>query len=148
MACVESLPLLQEIGDTLGVALIHRALGQMAMHLGHYEVAKSAFEVGLTATRELGDKVGIATELSNLGDVAMHQGKYADALTFYEQSLEFYRAFAPYPDQIPYVLRRLGHVALAQGDQTQARTWFVESLMAWHMLGQHGHLAGALVLLR
>jgi hypothetical protein len=64
----QALPAMEEAGDTLGIALAHRVLGETALWGGDYAQATRSLAEDLARTRSLGDAVGVAVALRNLGD--------------------------------------------------------------------------------
>ncbi len=89
--CWESVTLFRELGDKVGEAKAHNALGELALLQPDAMAARGRFEESLRLYRETGDKSGIATVLNNLGRVATVCGDGEQAGRLQRESLALRR---------------------------------------------------------
>jgi uncharacterized protein HemY len=109
------LALAQHRGWSLGIALAHRILGDLALRRGDYAAARRAFAEDLARTRALKDTFGVIGALSHLGQVALLQGDYAGARAHYKESLALRREVGANPEGIAAGLRQPGEVGRGAG---------------------------------
>jgi tetratricopeptide (TPR) repeat protein len=123
----ESFPLVQKVGNTRGLAVLHQCLGDAALERSDREEAKAHYQRGLALFRERGGIRGIAYMLYCLGALALADGDLGAARTLVEEALPIQRALG-FKVAIAGSLRALGEVALRQGDIETARTCHTEAL--------------------
>jgi serine/threonine protein kinase len=87
----ESLMLMEELGDKVGVATAMGHLGEVAFVLDEYDKARDLYNKSLALYREADNKQGIARTLSRLGDVAYEAGEQDEAKRLYQESLTLAR---------------------------------------------------------
>lgn len=87
----ESLILMEELGDKVGVATAMGHLGEVAFVLDEFDKARDLYNKSLALYREADYKQGIARTLSRLGDVAYEAGEQEEAKRLYQESLTLAR---------------------------------------------------------
>jgi tetratricopeptide (TPR) repeat protein len=80
------------VGDRLGEANVHFALGEAARMTGDYVAAERGYHIALASYRQIGARVGEANVLDSLGEIAEAQKKWAEAQRWFAQALAIYRA--------------------------------------------------------
>ncbi|MCA9878141.1 MAG: tetratricopeptide repeat protein [Thermomicrobiales bacterium] len=123
----DALALFRELGDTLGIALTARLLGDTASDVGDYARAAAMLEEGLALFRALGDASSTSNMLNDLGVVARRRREFDLAARLFEESLALARA-AGYELGVARTLSNLGHVAADQHDDARAIALYLESL--------------------
>jgi non-specific serine/threonine protein kinase len=83
----ESLAIVRQLGNRLGIANSLSNLGVVAYEQSDFVRARALYEESLAIERELGNSGGIATSLSDLGALAHKQGDYAAAGALRRESL-------------------------------------------------------------
>jgi predicted ATPase/class 3 adenylate cyclase len=140
----ESLAILREQEDPMGMSQVLGNLGITVQSQGDYALARSLHEESLAISRALNDRKGIADDLNNLGYVAYAQGDYDAARSLYEQGLPILRELGD-SQGVANALNNLGSIASDQGDYAAARALFEESLAAYRELGNRWSIAISLL---
>jgi eukaryotic-like serine/threonine-protein kinase len=87
----ETLTIMQELGDKVGVAAATGNLGEVAFVLDEFDTAQELYNKSLELYREADNKPGIVRTLSRLGDVAYEMGNQNEAKKLYQDSLNLSR---------------------------------------------------------
>ncbi|MBK9295261.1 MAG: tetratricopeptide repeat protein [Oligoflexia bacterium] len=124
---LQSLAILEEVGDEFGKGRTLNNLGLVAANLGQYEQALAYYTQSLAIRRELNDQDGQGKTLSNLGAVAYMQGQYAQAAAYHEQSLHICQGIG---DRIgeAVALTGLGLALLGEGELARAEEVLVTAV--------------------
>ncbi len=88
---VEAMAIFGELDDTVGLAIGQVHLGQFALHLGEFEVARTHFLAGLADAERMGHREIQAECELNLGDLAYELGQSDVAQAAWQRSLHISR---------------------------------------------------------
>jgi predicted ATPase/DNA-binding CsgD family transcriptional regulator len=136
----ESSALAHSVHDNVILAIVHTALGNIAIDQGDFSGALACFEQSLAFSNAAGSKKYVARTLRGLGRARLGQGDLASACALVEQSLALCREVK---DKLhtAYALDLLGCLTFAQGDAGTARGLFEEALVGFRTLGAQRHIA-------
>ena len=132
----ESLCLAVRVGDKVGQAHAHKAMGNLDYCIGQFVAAKSSYGLALKLFLEYGDQEGATACHNNLGLVAFEVGDYGEAQVKLSQSLEQARATQDHRS-VALSLTNLGHLALKQGKDLEAQSSFAEALRLYRQLHEY-----------
>jgi len=135
----ESLALLEELGDPLGMERSLTLLGHAALHEGKPSSARPRYEQSVALARRLDDKWSLARALNNLGDLAaFYQDDLDRGVEVWQEALALCRQLGN-ADMTGSVLSNLGFAALTRQQQDEAERLFRESLeLFWSLGGKIG----------
>jgi tetratricopeptide (TPR) repeat protein len=124
----ESFTVLQQIGDTRGMAETLSNLAIVAASSDDLETAVACFEESLAHFRALGDRGAAAGQLENLAVAAYTRGDYQRATTLTEEALAIKRALGN-KRGIAIALHNLGNYAERLGQYDRASALYRETLI-------------------
>ncbi len=132
----EAIPLLEEIGDEDGRAMVLQELAGVQLSLGNYDQALSAGIKALKIHQQTGNRLQQAWTLNGFGIGYTEFGVYDRALEFYQDAL------ALFEDEGERVgaaraLNGIGTVYHRQGAYEQALPYHVKSLKIFQEEGNH-----------
>jgi tetratricopeptide (TPR) repeat protein len=121
----ESLAIMRELGEKMGIAVSLGNLGHVAGNQGDYAQARSLIEESLGIFRDLGDKRGIAECLVDLGCVANDEGRADSAMRLLAlgQKLAERIAYKFKPPAQEQFERCVSALRARVGEETFAREW-------------------------
>ncbi|MDP9265319.1 MAG: tetratricopeptide repeat protein [Chloroflexota bacterium] len=128
-AAEEAEAILEETGDSWGLALMRYILADTAQDRGDYAAARSGHTESLARFREIGDLQWSSNPLLSLGRIACIEGDYARARTLVEEALAIRRQRES--DNrwfVAIALNSLGEVGRCEGDFAGATPSFSEAL--------------------
>ncbi len=130
------------LGDasTAVAAKAHHHLGNLALDLGDYDLARTGYEAGLALWQQAGDRRGLATSYNGLGLLAFYQADYPESRRLHEQALSIRRTIDD-PQGLGNSLSNLGNVYSAEGDFARARDYHEEALAVRQGMGNTGGVA-------
>ncbi len=131
---VESLAVVEALGDKRAIAWSLNNLGWVAMRQGDYDRAQSLLERNLAIAQETSDTLAIATATTDLGNVAYYHGDVDRAKAAYEAGLHLFRDLGD-DAQIAASLNNLAAIALDQQDIDGAGTLLSEALTLRQAVG-------------
>lgn len=129
-----SMKIMEDIGNTHGVASILGNIGDIYRVKGDYARAIVDYSRSLKLLETTGDKVGIGLSLSNIGSVYFEQGDYNSALTYYARSLDIAEQIGDKRG----ILRSLGNIGNSYkhlGNITEALDSYSQSLKIAEEIG-------------
>jgi predicted ATPase/DNA-binding CsgD family transcriptional regulator/Tfp pilus assembly protein PilF len=121
-------------------AKAHHHLGNLALDLGDYEVARIGYEAGLALWRTIDDRRGLASSYNGLGLLAFYQADYPEARRLHEASLAIRRE-SDDRQGLGNSYSNLGNVANAEGDYVRARELHEQALAVRQGMGDSGGVA-------
>ncbi len=139
----ESLEILEELGDPLGLLRTLTHHGVLEQGMGGYVTARTQFERAVEIARTLDDPGGLAGALSNLADIVKIQGEYELARLLH---LETSRLFEQVGDRtgIAWSLSHQADLAQEQGDAERARSLYEQALARFRALENQPGIASCL----
>jgi tetratricopeptide (TPR) repeat protein len=139
----ESLALLRQMGNTVGIPEVLRGLGELALSQADYVRAQALFDESLVLGTELGSTTDRAWSLHHLGRIALEQGADERALASLRESLVLFGELGDAAG-VAWSTHNLGRVALAQAVYDQAEQWLRQSLQLFDELGDKAGRAWSL----
>jgi tetratricopeptide (TPR) repeat protein len=115
----QSLAIVQELGDSAGIAFVRLTLGEIARLQGDYRLARFHYEQALALGRALNDNYRIAETCSNLGYITLNEGDADGAAALFQESLTLSRQAERRPGTI-LCLAGLAGVACARRQAERA----------------------------
>jgi predicted ATPase/class 3 adenylate cyclase len=129
LAANEGRALLEEIGDTWGLALACYILADGAQEHGDYAAARAGHTESLALFRKVGELPLSTGPLLSLGRLACIEGDYAGARALVGQALAIRREHTPdNPVWVAIALNSLGEVGRCEGKAAEAAPLFEEAL--------------------
>ena len=129
----EVLELGQRVGDTLGLAHAHTALGNLHRAEGEYERSAELLTESLRLFRSLGDEYGAWRSLTNLSETIVMLGDAARASELADEGRRLAVA-NDHPWGVAQAYRLLGLAAFRSGDHVQAEAHLHEAISRWRAL--------------
>jgi tetratricopeptide (TPR) repeat protein/predicted amidohydrolase len=129
-----SLGIMEELGDSLGMANVFNNLGLVYWSKGDLERAIEYHLRSLVINEEIGNKRNMAASLNNLGNVYCMKGKLDEALEVYKRSLAIKTEF-DLKQQIASTLVNIGSVYQMKGELGPALDYYQRSLVISEELG-------------
>ena len=129
-----ALPMLEEVGDLVGLATAHNNLGVDAYYDGRWEEALSAYRRSGELSRRAGDVVSGARATNNEAEILSDQGRVEAAGERFEDALRVFRA-ARYPFGVAVASSNLARVAARSGRFEDAHPLFEEAQAEFERIG-------------
>lgn len=129
-----ALPMLEEVGDLIGLATALNNVGVDAYYDGRWEEAVAAYRRSRELSRQAGDVVSAARASNNEAEILSDQGKLAEAQERFEDALRVFRA-AQYPWGIAVATSNLARVAARTGRFEDAHPLFEHACAAFERIG-------------
>ncbi|HEX4703006.1 MAG TPA: tetratricopeptide repeat protein [Pseudonocardiaceae bacterium] len=123
----ESLDIVSELGDRIGLSRAYRELGGIAEHRGQWDAAERWYRQSLVIKRELGDQRGVALAMDMLGGLAEKRGGWDDAEVWYRDSLSISEELGD-EDGMGRSYHALGLLAQRRHRLDEAEQWYHRSL--------------------
>lgn len=130
----ESLAIMRELNDRIGIGLLLGDLGSTATLQGDLPRARLLLEDSLNIHRENGNRAQIAIASGNLGNIAAMGGDYSVAHSLFEEALTIHRELGNL-DTASNVLGNMGNAMQEQGDYAAAQSLYEESLALARQVG-------------
>ncbi len=141
----EARAIIDETGDTSGLALLEFLNGEGAFGRGDYAAARAGTQRGLELFRSIGDELMASQPLLSLGRLACIDGDYARARALVEESLAIRRREGPDDHwRMAIALISLGEVGRCAGDAAAAAPLFEEGLRHGREMGDDSTVAWSL----
>ncbi|HEY7034678.1 MAG TPA: tetratricopeptide repeat protein [Thermomicrobiales bacterium] len=121
-------------------AKAHHHLGNIALDLGDYELARTGYDAGLALWQGIDDRRGLASSYNGLGLLAFYQADYREARRLHETSLAI-RHELDDRQGLGNSYSNLGNVANAEGDYARARELHEQALAVRQGMGNTGGVA-------
>ncbi len=142
-AAVErALALKGDVDDAVRATAL-RYLGNLALDLNEFSVARRHFTESLAIWRRLGDQEGIASALNGLGLVGRELGEYGWAREQLNEALSIWSTGGD-DSGIAIAQHNLGRVAAAEGEYEQAQEHYEQALELRRQLGDADGVAYSL----
>lgn len=133
-----SLEIMEELGDSLGMANVFNNLGLAYWSKGDLERAVEYHRRSLAINEETGNKRNVAASLNNLGNVYCMKGELDDALEVYQRSLAIKMELK---QDIGTTLINIGSVYQLKGELDSAFDYFQRSLVISEEFGNKPNIA-------
>jgi len=123
----EALPILNDLGDQVGVAECTVYQSWTEMHLGLYERARVLAQESLALSREFNDRHVIGLSCWALGCIALAENAHAAAEQWLQESVIVFREIGK-RDGLSYALAALACVTCGSGQPARARQYLSEAI--------------------
>jgi class 3 adenylate cyclase/tetratricopeptide (TPR) repeat protein len=129
-----ALPMLEKVGDLVGLATALNNLGVNAYFAGRWEESLAAYRRSGELSRKAGDVVSGARGTNNEAEILSDQGHLEEASERFEEALRVWRA-ARYPVGVALATSNLGRVAARAGRFEAAYPLFVQAQVEFERIG-------------
>lgn len=124
----QSLSILRELDDKLGISWTTLTLGEVLNMQGDLKNARIMLEEGLTLARQQNEGQAIGWALSHLGYNALLRNEFDEAEIFYKESVNIFEPIGLHKAGLAWAYFGLGETALAQKDAASAIAHLKSSL--------------------
>jgi class 3 adenylate cyclase/tetratricopeptide (TPR) repeat protein len=129
-----ALPMLEEVGDLVGLATAFNNLGVDAYYDGRWEDAVGAYRRSGELSRQAGDVVSAARATNNEAEILSDQGMLEEAAERFEEALRVFRA-ARYAFGAAVATSNIARVAARAGRFEEAHPMFEQARMEFERIG-------------
>lgn len=129
-----SLKILEEINDKIGISLCLGNIGAIHVNLGNFEKALEYFEKLLETFEELGDKANMGACYNNIGAIHQHQKNFNSALEYYQLSLQIFEELGD-SNRISDCYSNIGLIKVISGEHSDAIEFYKKALNIYKLLG-------------
>ena len=138
-----SLAILEELGDGVGIARSLNNIGIIQQARGEYDAALEQYQRSLAISEELGDRAGVASTLNQIGIIQQVQGNYNAALEHYHRSLAISEELSDRAG-VARSLHQIGNLHYFRGEYEEALRQYHRSLAISEELGDRAGVASSL----
>jgi tetratricopeptide (TPR) repeat protein len=138
-----SLAILEELSDRVGVARSLHNIGIIQQARGDYDAALEQYHRSLAISEELGDRAGVASSLNQIGIIQQVRGNYDEALEQYHRSLAISEELGDRAG-VARSLHQIGNLHYFRGEYEEALRQYRHSRQIAEELGDPSGVARSL----